>query len=233
MGPDEKELGGTKMSSGLARKNEEEVSSASRAATKMTDKQLVTRVKTGFKKIKAELPYILELKNRFAALPRGSANIAGCKTWKTFCIEHLHRTPRAVAYALAEEHESIQNFPVQGSKPETKQNVAVRAVVDRSPVEPVQIMTPVLRGEHFTPDETDTADPPEKPATDPAALEAEDRNRRALRAYYWLSGFLRQFEGRCIALAEPGEVVGRLTSAEVALLGSCCDWIEAIFVCAK
>jgi hypothetical protein len=79
-----------------------EVSSALKAANKMTNKQLVSRVKSGFKKIREEAPYIIVLHIRFMALPRGSQNIDGCKTWGTFCSLKLHRSDRAIRYMLAQ-----------------------------------------------------------------------------------------------------------------------------------
>jgi hypothetical protein len=79
---------------------------ARRAAKKMSSPALVSRVKKDFGKIKSALPYIKELRDRFAALPRGKANIAGCKTWAEFCEKRLHRTDRTIRRVLAEEMET-------------------------------------------------------------------------------------------------------------------------------
>jgi hypothetical protein len=84
---------------------EAEVSSASPTIKRLSNKRLALIVKAGFQKIRKCLPYIVELRQRFADLPRGGANIMGCTTWKTFCITHLHRTDRALRYALAEANE--------------------------------------------------------------------------------------------------------------------------------
>jgi hypothetical protein len=61
-------------------RNEVDISPISTDPSWMTDSALVDRVKIGFQKIKEELPYIIELRARFARLPRGHANIAGYKT---------------------------------------------------------------------------------------------------------------------------------------------------------
>jgi hypothetical protein len=80
-----------------------EVSSVVKAAQKMNNRQLVSRVKSGFKKIRHEAPYIIVLHARFMALPRGrGASIDGCATWETFCNLKLHRSDRAVRYMLAQ-----------------------------------------------------------------------------------------------------------------------------------
>jgi hypothetical protein len=221
-------------------RNEGEISSSSRAAKKMTDKQLVARVKSGFKKIKAELPYILELKNRFAALPRGSANICGCKTWKTFCIEHLHRTPRAVAYALAEENETVAvviDRPAEDrtiAKPPrvvvTTENYKVplpRVVVTNetykpSLPEPREQSDSVTRlGVKVAPKPTAVND-----AQPPMDAETEGYNRVA---YNWLKSFLLHFESDAIALATPEEVFSKLTRDELAIWPNCINWLEEVF----
>lgn len=51
-------------------------------------------------KLRTIVPYVAELRKRFAAAPRGNAGIAGCKTWTEFCQRHLNRTTDAVAKAL-------------------------------------------------------------------------------------------------------------------------------------
>jgi hypothetical protein len=75
---------------------EGEVSSPSSLSTD----QLVSAVVSSFSKIRDAMPYVFELRKRFADAPRGAANIAGCQTWKEFCQKHLHRTPRAVQLAF-------------------------------------------------------------------------------------------------------------------------------------
>jgi hypothetical protein len=68
----------------------------------LTDKQLVARVKSGFQKIREQLPYILELRRRFAELPRRKANIDGCHSWREFCERRLNRTYQQIYNVLAE-----------------------------------------------------------------------------------------------------------------------------------
>jgi hypothetical protein len=63
--------------------------------------QLARLIVDRFNKFKEFLPYIKELRKRFAELPRGNANIAGCKTWTQFCTDVLGRTDSAVRKALA------------------------------------------------------------------------------------------------------------------------------------
>lgn len=69
----------------------------------MADEALAVFVRDGLKKFSKLLPYVRELKNRFAALPRGHANIMDCRTWKEFCEKVLDRSPSAVRKALAEK----------------------------------------------------------------------------------------------------------------------------------
>jgi hypothetical protein len=67
-----------------------------------TNDELADHVIAVFQTIRAALPYIKELRKRFAALSRGKANISGCATWEEFCTKKLHRTPSAIRKALAE-----------------------------------------------------------------------------------------------------------------------------------
>lgn len=67
----------------------------------MTNEELVVRVRAGFQKIAAEIPYIVELRARFARLTRGKANIGGCRTWKEFCEKILKRTDRRIRQVVA------------------------------------------------------------------------------------------------------------------------------------
>src|ERR1700719_1628984 len=79
----------------------------------MTNRALGSRVKRGFEKIKSELPYIIELRDRFKALPRGKANIDNCTTWTQFCELRLHRTYRRIQQVLAEETEMSVSASVE------------------------------------------------------------------------------------------------------------------------
>ena len=124
-----------------------EVLSALKEANKMKNKELVSRVKSGLKKIRSEAPYIIVLRERFAALPRGSANIDGCKTWKTFCSLKLHRSDRAVRYMLAQAlgqgcTDPLRE-PVTTSEPADAPQLAVVADAEPAPAtaEPTETQT--------------------------------------------------------------------------------------------
>ena len=72
----------------------------------LTSDQLADIVIQGVKKIRAYLPYIRTLKERFDSGDRDSTNrlrvpIKGCWSWTEFCEKHLNRTTRAVQYLLA------------------------------------------------------------------------------------------------------------------------------------
>jgi hypothetical protein len=76
-------------------------------ASRMKDEPLAALVIEGCLRFRKVLPYVMELKKRFAALKRGHANIAGCKTWKEFCEKKLDRTDSAVRKAIAIEKQTI------------------------------------------------------------------------------------------------------------------------------
>lgn len=57
--------------------------------------------KQTYRKIKPDLLYIAEMRNRFAALPRGNANIKGCKTWTEYVRQHLNRSERQIRNVLS------------------------------------------------------------------------------------------------------------------------------------
>lgn len=79
----------------------------------MTTEELVQRVTLGFRKISAEIPYILELRARFGRLPRGRANIASCSTWKEFCVKVLHRSDSRIRQVIAAHSALDQNHQNQ------------------------------------------------------------------------------------------------------------------------
>lgn len=81
------------------------------SASYLNNDELVARVKSGFEKIRESLPYIAELRARFGRVRRGSADIAGCRTWKEFCEKHLHRTDRRIRQVLAGRHSLRACFP--------------------------------------------------------------------------------------------------------------------------
>jgi len=66
----------------------------------LTTDQLVGIAVGTFRRIQDSMPYIIELRNRFKAAPRGKADIGGCDTWEQFCETHLHRTASALRKAL-------------------------------------------------------------------------------------------------------------------------------------
>jgi hypothetical protein len=76
---------------------------ASQSPESLTDDQLAEIAVGTFRRIQDSVPYIIELRKRFKAAPRGKANIAGCDTWEQFCEKHLHRTASALRKALQAE----------------------------------------------------------------------------------------------------------------------------------
>jgi hypothetical protein len=88
------------MPSEIEKPNELQVSCSS-PPEKMDNETLAAFVVDGVEKIRNLIPYLRELKERFARAPRGKANIAGCPTWQDFCERKLHRTPEAIRQALA------------------------------------------------------------------------------------------------------------------------------------
>ncbi len=69
----------------------------------LTTEQLVEVATGAFQRLQDSMPFIIELRKRFNAAPRGKANISGCNTWEQFCEKHLHRTASALRKALQEE----------------------------------------------------------------------------------------------------------------------------------
>jgi hypothetical protein len=67
----------------------------------MTDEALAGLVRDTFVQLKRAIPYITELRQRFAKKVRGHAGIMGCRTWEEFCENVLDRTPSAVRKALS------------------------------------------------------------------------------------------------------------------------------------
>ena len=69
----------------------------------MYDEQLVEIVQgLVFAKIRSAVPYIAELRARFARRKRGHAHIANCETWQQFCLKVLHRKPNTIRDLLRE-----------------------------------------------------------------------------------------------------------------------------------
>lgn len=69
----------------------------------LTTEQLVEIAAGTFQRVQDSMSYIVELRKRFKAAPRGKAHIAGCDTWEQFCEKHLHRTASAIRKALQTE----------------------------------------------------------------------------------------------------------------------------------
>jgi hypothetical protein len=69
-------------------------------ASNLTTDELVGIAIGAFARIQDSMPYVIELRKRFQAAPRGKANISGCDTWEEFCTKHLHRTASAIRKAL-------------------------------------------------------------------------------------------------------------------------------------
>lgn len=88
----------------------------------LTNDQLADLVIEGVKKIRAYLPYIRTLKERFDSGDRNSMNrlrvpIKGCCSWQEFCDQHLDRSTEAIRKALAVHDGSAHRKP----KPEQDQ----------------------------------------------------------------------------------------------------------------
>jgi hypothetical protein len=95
---------------------------------RLSDKQLTKIVVEGFQKIGKCLPHIYELRRRFANLPRGKANVMGCKTWSDFCIVKLNRTPDHIARLLAQyDAEFVPRPTVVPAAPATAEPTAIQA----------------------------------------------------------------------------------------------------------
>jgi hypothetical protein len=75
---------------------------------KLSTEELVEIAVGTFQRVQDSIPYIIELRKRFRAAPRGNAQIGGCDTWEQFCEKHLHRTASAIRKALQAE----QTVPV-------------------------------------------------------------------------------------------------------------------------
>jgi hypothetical protein len=96
-------------------------------AEKLSNKDLVRRVKTGFQKIGPYIPDIQVLHDRFKALPRGKGNIDGCNTFKQFCERRLGRNYAHIARLLKAARE-----------PEEIPEQTTTAIVKHEPEQPKQ-----------------------------------------------------------------------------------------------
>jgi hypothetical protein len=67
----------------------------------LSNEDLAVLVRDGLQKFSKLVPYVRELRIRFADLPRGKANIMGCASWTQFCEKVLGRTDSAVRKALS------------------------------------------------------------------------------------------------------------------------------------
>lgn len=78
-----------------------------------------------FHKLRPFLPYLQELRKRFAAAPRGRADIDGCNTWEDFCDKRLQRTPDAVRKLFQSVNETNGGKPCKCPDcPETFQSIS-------------------------------------------------------------------------------------------------------------
>jgi hypothetical protein len=89
----------------------------------MSTEDLAAFVADTFAKLKTALPYIIELRERFGALPRGKANVMGCRTWTEFCSKVLHRTDSAVRKAIATEFEWVSDKATKRIKNEPAEDL--------------------------------------------------------------------------------------------------------------
>ena len=110
----------------------------------MTNEALAGFVHDVFQKIRNYLPYVAELRRRFAALPRGNANIMGCKTWDEFCDRKLHRTASAIRKALAAGRRLTGGTPIGELALRLRQ---LRAIMG-SPTEPIVLLNAVHLAAH-------------------------------------------------------------------------------------
>jgi hypothetical protein len=97
--------------SSAEREPDEPQLSCASAPEALSDDDLAALVRDGIKKFAKLVPYVRELRQRFAALPRGKAGILGCQTWEEFCRTVLDRTPAAVRKALAEKKTKESHEP--------------------------------------------------------------------------------------------------------------------------
>lgn len=206
--------------------------SAPKSVKKLSNGRLVVCVKDSFQKIKKALPYIVELRARFDALPRGGA-IAGCASWKTFCIVHLHRTDRAIRYALAEQTEPI-TVQVQQAAPEPTQNLTFKVTTA-----PISELHPYIRPDAgVTRQVLDTAtrQPPAETAARQIAnsasrigdCEQRDEQKQLRTARQWLNAFLITFEQDNIGATDPQEIAEKLTMDQLEIARSCAGWLESV-----
>jgi hypothetical protein len=84
----------------------------------------------GLIKLRTLVPYISEMRRRFAIAPRGKADIVGCATWSEYCEKFLHRDVRHVANLLQEVQgipstcsECGGQFPSKGQLKKHRRNV--------------------------------------------------------------------------------------------------------------
>jgi hypothetical protein len=123
--------------------------------TSLTDDQLADVVIEGVKKIRAYLPYIRTLKERFDSGDRDSTNrlktpIKCCNSWKEFCETHLDRTTEAIRLAIAGDspkhtanHPEREHEPTPTKPKSTKPIQEIKELADAIPL--------IRNGKDFTP----------------------------------------------------------------------------------
>jgi len=211
---------------------EPEEISGSPAIKKLSNKRLAIIVIAGFQKIRKCLPYIVELRQRFADLPRGGANIMGCTNWTTFCITHLHRTDRAIRYALAEQNEI--RVEVTEQRPVARPvkilvSEHTYSVPTHAYIHPSKPLASFPGNAEVTRDVADTA---ERDVAE-TATRIGDRDaaakRNARNARTWLAKMIVDFEELNLASVEPEEMQNMVDPPGFReILLNCAAWLQKV-----
>jgi hypothetical protein len=77
----------------------------------LSNEELESRVIGAFMKIADALPYILELRQRFADARTRGEQILGYTGWTDFCERNLRRTPRAIQMAIRDAQPNSKPCP--------------------------------------------------------------------------------------------------------------------------
>jgi hypothetical protein len=76
-----------------------------------------------FAKIKAAVPYIEQLHERFKRRKRNHAHILGCKNWREFCEKRLHREYQTIYKALKRARQQNEPKPKRKKEPKPQPDV--------------------------------------------------------------------------------------------------------------
>src|SRR5438105_2634496 len=85
----------------------------------MPDEELARYCANAFTKFAASIPYVLALRERFAAKsPQWLKDVGflSCSTWDQFCEHHFHRTRRAVNKAIAAFRAERKQLPTSATE---------------------------------------------------------------------------------------------------------------------